>query len=155
MQVSSVPPSTTPATVNSVPPPGTQSDADATSATDAFGLSFESLLEIILTQLTYQDPLKPMDNFEFVSQLAQFSQIQQTQSLNDKIDGLLASQSTTQATGFLGKTVDIPAGATTLSGKVTAISFSNGEPRVSIETADQQTISGIAISGISQIREGE
>ena len=155
MQVTSVPPANNTPPVNSTPPAGVQSTADANSATDAFGLSFESLLEIILTQLTYQDPLKPMDNFEFVSQLAQFSQIQQTQSLNDKIDGLLASQSTSQATGLLGKTVDIPAGATTLTGTVTAVSFSNGEPRVSIGTADQQTISNIAISSISQIREGE
>ncbi len=153
MQVAPV--GTAPPVINSTPSEGTQSSSDATGATDAFGLSFESLLQIILTQLTYQDPLKPIDNFEFVSQLAQFSQIQQTQNLNDKIDGVLAAQTTTQATGLLGKTVDIPAGNTTLSGKVTAISFANGEPRVSIETADEQTISGIALSSISQIREGE
>jgi len=151
MQVSAVPP---PA-INSTPPTGVTSESDATTASDAFGLSFESLLEIILTQLTYQDPLKPMDNFEFVSQLAQFSQIQQTQSLNDKIDSLLASQSTSQATSLLGKTVDIFAGQTALSGKVVAVNFSNGEPRVSVETPDDRTISDIAISSIAQVREGE
>lgn len=151
MQINSIPP---PA-LTSTPPSGVESNADATSATDAFGLSFESLLQIILTQLTFQDPLKPIDNFEFVSQLAQFSQIQQTQNLNDKIDSLLASQTTAQATSLLGKTADIPAGQITLSGKVVAINFSNGEPRVSIETPDGQTINNISISSISQIREEE
>ena len=65
-------------------------------ATDqsAFGLDFQSLLKIILTQLTYQDPLKPVDNFQFVSQLAQFSQLQQSQTLNDQITALLTTQST-------------------------------------------------------------
>lgn len=155
MQISATPaiPSTPPATT--VNPTSNGDGSTATGATDAFGLSFESLLQIILTQLTYQDPLKPMDNFEFVSQLAQFSQIQQTQSLNDKIDNLLASQSTAQATGLLGKTVDLLAGNATLSGKVTAISFSDGQPRVTIETADNQTINNISLGSISQVREGQ
>src|SRR4051794_23437119 len=75
--------------------------APSTSSTSAFGLDFQSLLRIILTQLTYQDPLKPMDNFQFVSQLAQFSQLQQGQSLNDQIASLIASQAATQATSLL------------------------------------------------------
>lgn len=57
----------------------------STTASNAFGLGFEDLLKIILTQLTYQDPLKPIENFEFVSQLAQFSQIQQTQTMSDRL----------------------------------------------------------------------
>src|SRR5437868_635803 len=79
----------------------------------SFGLDFQSLLNIILTQLTYQDPLKPLDNFQFVSQLAQFSQLQQSQTLNDQITNLLAAQSTTEATSLLGRTVDLTAQSAT------------------------------------------
>ena len=122
------------------------------TATNAFGLSFESLLKIILTQLTYQDPLKPMDNFEFVSQLAQFSQIQLGQTTNDRLEAMVASQASLQAAGLLGRTVDMPAGAATISGKVVAVAFQGGQPRITIETADKQTISNIAIGSISQIR---
>ena len=124
------------------------------NATDAFGLSFESLLKIVLTQLTYQDPLKPMDNFEFVSQLAQFSQIQQTQEMSDSLKTLVAAQATSQAAGLLGKIVDIPAGGSLLSGEVTAIAFADGGPRLTIRTATNQTISDLALSAVSQIREG-
>lgn len=124
------------------------------NATDAFGLSFESLLKIVLTQLTYQDPLKPMDNFEFVSQLAQFSQIQQTQEMSDSLKMLVAAQATSQAAGLLGKIVDIPAGGGLLSGEVTAIAFADGGPRLTIRTATNQTISDLALSAVSQIREG-
>jgi flagellar basal-body rod modification protein FlgD len=124
------------------------------SATDAFGLSFESLLKIVLTQLTYQDPLKPMDNFEFVSQLAQFSQIQQTQEMSDSLKLLVSAQSTSQAATLLGKVVDIPMSGMTLSGEVTAISFVDGAPRLTIRTTSNQTISDLALSAVSQIREG-
>lgn len=125
----------------------------STAATNAFGLSFDALLKIILTQLTYQDPLKPMDNFEFVSQLAQFSQIQQSQTMNDRLEALVSAQATNQATGLLGRNVDIPAGNATLSGKVEAVSFQSGAPTVTIKTSDGRTISGLAIGSITQVRE--
>src|SRR5687768_9576162 len=89
---------------------GASASGSAGQATDAFGLSFENLLKIVLTQLTYQDPLKPMDNFQFVSQLAQFSQIQQSQSMVDSLEALVAAQTTGQAAGLLGKEVDVAAG---------------------------------------------
>lgn len=123
------------------------------AAQSAFGLDFQSLLKIILTQLTYQDPLKPMDNFQFVSQLAQFAQLQQSQSLNDQITTLLSAQAATQATSLLGRTVDIQAqGSLTVSGQVTAVSFTSGQPLVTIRTADGQTIGNISIANISQVR---
>ncbi|MDD3799218.1 MAG: flagellar hook capping FlgD N-terminal domain-containing protein [Novosphingobium sp.] len=132
---------------------GTTTTQNTQSATDAFGLSFESLLQIVLTQLTYQDPLKPMDNFEFVSQLAQFSQIQQTQDMSEALQTLVAAQSGAQAASLLGKMVDVPAGGVTLSGQVTAVAFEDGSPSLTIKTADDQTISNIALSAVSQIRE--
>lgn len=128
--------------------------AGAQAATNAFGLNFESLLKIILTQLTYQDPLKPMDNFQFVSQLAQFSQIQQGQVMTDKIGAMVTSQTTFQATSLLGKTIDLPTNGASrvISGTVTGVTFQNGDPRLTIRTSDGQTISNIAPTAISQVR---
>jgi flagellar basal-body rod modification protein FlgD len=122
------------------------------TAQSAFGLDFQSLLRIILTQLTYQDPLKPLDNSEFVSQLAQFSQLQQTQSLNDQITSLLSAQSATQATSLLGHTVDVATGQATISGKVESVSFTSGRPTVTVKTSDGQTVSNISIADIAQVR---
>lgn len=131
------------------------SAAGASSSPAAFGLDFQSLLRIILTQLTYQDPLKPLDNFEFVSQLAQFSQLQQAQSLNDQITNLLSSQAAGQATGLLGKKVDLVSGDTgaTVSGTVSAVTFSTGTPQLTVTTTDGQTLSGVSLSNVSQIRQ--
>ena len=121
-------------------------------AQNAFGLDFQSLLKIILTQLTYQDPLKPMDNFQFVSQLGQFAQLQQSQSLNDQVTSMLTAQSATQATSLLGRTVDVTASGKTISGTVTAISFSSGQPLITIKTADDQTIGSLSIANVTQVR---
>lgn len=122
------------------------------SAQSAFGLDYASLLKIILTQLTYQDPLKPMDNFQFVSQLAQFSQLQQSQSLNDQVTSLLAAQASNQAVSLLGRTVDATTEAAALSGVVQSVSFSSGQPVIAIKTADGQTISNISIADVTQVR---
>jgi flagellar basal-body rod modification protein FlgD len=126
--------------------------SSATSAQAAFGLDFQSLLSIILTQLTYQDPLKPVDNFEFVSQLGQFAQLQQSQTLNDQITSLLSAQATTQATSLLGRTVDVDAGASPITGVVQAVSFASSQPEVTIKTADGSTIANIAMTNITQVR---
>lgn len=126
--------------------------SSSTSSQSAYGLDFQSLLKIILTQLTYQDPLKPLDNFQFVSQLAQFSQLQQSQTLNDQVTNLLAAQATTQATGMLGKTVDVNSNGNTLSGVVQSISFVTGVPELTIKTSTGQIIANLAISNVSQIR---
>jgi len=141
-----------PISTTSSPTNGSTSLQD--SANSAFGLSFQSLLQIIMAQLRYQDPLKPMDNFEFVSQLAQFSQIQQGQTTNDDLAALVSAQSVTQAASLLGRTVDIPAGSTVLTGTVTAVSLSGNGPTVTIKTASGQTVSSISMSSISQVREG-
>lgn len=132
-------------------PPPQQPASVGSAATNAFGLGFEDLLRIVLTQLTYQDPLKPMENFEFVSQLAQFSQIQQGQNTNDRLLSILQAEATGQATDILGRTVDIPAGATVLTGKVKSVTFQSGEPRLTIETPDNRTISSIALSTVTRI----
>lgn len=125
------------------------------SASDAFGLQFEALLQIVLTQLQFQDPLQPLENFEFVSQLAQFSQIQQVETSNEHLQTILQSDAASQAVGLLGLEVELPAGATSLLGTVTAISFTAGEPRLTVETENGQTIENISLNNIFRIEQGE
>jgi flagellar basal-body rod modification protein FlgD len=140
--------------VSSASGAATQPASNQDQATNAFNLSFEDLLKIITTQLTYQDPLKPEDNFQFVSQLAQFSQIQIGQNGNETLQQVAAAQSTLQATSLLGKSVDVPAGSTTLTGRVTSISFASGVPKLTILTPAGSSISNISMASVTQVREG-
>src|SRR6266705_4133796 len=101
---------------------------DAASAAPAVtnqtaNFNLQDFMKILLTQLTYQDPLKPMNNQQFMSQIAQFTTLEQSQQLNDKIDRLLAIQSATQSIGLIGKTVDVNGQSGPFSGVVTALSL--------------------------------
>ena len=118
----------------------------------AMGLDMQSLLQIILTQLTYQDPLKPVDNFEFVSQLAQFTAVEQTRQLTEKIDSLLSVQSATQTLGLLGHTVDVKTNTALVSGVVKSISFKDDQPQLVIETESGQFLTNATVSQIVQVR---
>lgn len=138
--------------IQPVTPGGT--GGTTTQATDAFGLGFEDLLSIVLTQLTYQDPLEPLDNYEFVSQLAQFSQIQQTETSNERLLALVQLNATEYAASLLGTRVDIGSGAGLLSGQVRSISLENGEPRLTIETDEGQTLSNLGLDTLTRIAEG-
>ena len=57
--------------------------AAAGAASSALGL--QDFMKVLLTQLTFQDPLKPMDNQAFMAQMAQFTGLEQTQRLNDRV----------------------------------------------------------------------
>ncbi|ALN59984.1 MULTISPECIES: flagellar hook capping FlgD N-terminal domain-containing protein [Lysobacter] len=119
---------------------------------DSLGLDMQSLLQIILTQLTYQDPLKPVDNFEFVSQLAQFTSLEQSRQLTDKMDQLLGVQSATQTLGLLGRSVDVQQGEALVSGVVKNVSFKNGAPELTITTAGGEFLANASLSQIVQVR---
>ena len=126
---------------------------DPTSATlnqsTAFGL--QDFMKILLTQLQYQDPLKPMDNQQFMSQIAQFTTLEQSQQLNDKIDRLLSIQAATQSIGLIGKTVDVNGSAGPFSGVVTALSLSNSDPQLTVKTSDGSFVTGISLSQVVSV----
>jgi flagellar basal-body rod modification protein FlgD len=75
-------------------------------------LEQEDFLMLMTTQLKNQDPLKPADNAEFMSQLAQFGAVEGIAGLKTEIQNLagsLVSNQTFQAAGMLGREVLVPA----------------------------------------------
>ncbi len=71
-------------------------------------LGKDAFLKLLTTQLQHQDPLNPMENAEFVAQLAQFSSLEQLQGLSDGMESLyLVNMSMNNAalTGLIGKDV--------------------------------------------------
>jgi len=126
----------------------------STSATGSAvaGVSVEDFLKILSAQLNSQDPLKPVDNQEFVAQIAQFTTLEQSRQLNAKIDSLLSLQSVSQSVGLLGRTVDVDFGAGLQSGSITGLSLQNDTPLLSVTLASGQVRSGITLSNIVNIR---
>ena len=75
--------------VSQVNSTGTQSTPEKTGPQQ---LGQDDFLKLLITQLQNQDPLKPTDNTEFVSQLAQFSQLEQTAKQADLLQKSLDAQ---------------------------------------------------------------
>lgn len=97
-------------------------------------LSQEDFMRILLAQLQFQDPLKPMDNQEFVAQLAQFSALEINRQQSERVDQLLSMQSVTQSVGIMGKRVDVKTSlGSSLSGTVKAVSLRTGVPLLTVD----------------------
>jgi flagellar basal-body rod modification protein FlgD len=73
-------------------------------------MSKDDFLKLFVMQLRYQNPLNPMDNNEFTTQLAQFSSLEQLQNMNTQMNNLVLSQNSLQNTmisNLIGKQVKI------------------------------------------------
>ena len=87
-------------------------------------LGKDDFLKLLVTQLQSQDPLNPMDDKEFIAQMAQFTSLEQMQNMN-------TSMQMTQATSYIGKQVtwDNDQGIQQ-TGVVTAVRMVSGQPKV-------------------------
>ena len=98
------------ASTKSAATPSSSTGADsAASAGD-----FHTFLTLLTTQMKNQDPLKPMDSTEFVSQLASFSTVEQQVKTNDRLQGILDAVSGGSPAGlaeWIGRDVRVAAKA--------------------------------------------
>ena len=67
-------------------------DNSKTSSNDRLGTDKNTFLKLLIAQLTNQDPLNPSDDTEFISQLAQFTLVEEMQSANEGINNLADAQ---------------------------------------------------------------
>jgi len=85
-----------------------------TSPQASGGMGKDDFLQLMITQLKYQDPLNPMDGTEYASQLAQFTSLEQLTNLNDSVKQsidanyvLTQSINNTLTANLIGKEVKI------------------------------------------------
>jgi flagellar basal-body rod modification protein FlgD len=111
----------------------------STSASSSLNsqLGETAFLQLLTTQLQNQDPLNPMDDTQSVAELAQFSAVQATTSLNDSFSSFESNFSVMQSAGLLGKTVsaqstDSSGNVSTVTGTVKTISVVNGVPEFTL-----------------------
>lgn len=115
-------------------------------------IGIQDFLKILTSQLNNQDPLKPVENQEFVAQIAQFATLEQSRQLNVKIDSLLGLQSSLQSVGMLGRTVDVNLNGFLVSGRVTALDVSSGAPLMTITTSTGAFQNNVSLSQVLNIR---
>jgi flagellar basal-body rod modification protein FlgD len=105
----------------------TSTSTTSTTASSTSSLGMDAFLQLLVTQLEYQDPLSPMDDKEFVAELAQFSSLEQLTEINSGIDDLKTisqEQEMIGAVNFIGKTIEATGTALSLEdGKATDVTF--------------------------------
>jgi flagellar basal-body rod modification protein FlgD len=97
-------------------------------------LGKDSFLKLLVTELTHQDPTQPMNDREFISQLAQFSALEQMTGINKTMEQLGRIARSSEAYALLGKKVDALSSKTgrTVTGMVTSIFYRNNEIRLMV-----------------------
>ena len=107
-------------------------------ARDDGGLGKDSFLQLLVTEMKYQDPLNPMSNKDSIAQLAQFSSLEQMQNLNDAfssyISGQGAGNARAAALNVLGMTVTgVGADGANVSSMAVKVSFTDGKTILSLQ----------------------
>jgi len=81
----------------------------------------DEFLKLLITQLSYQDPTAPMDDKQFIAQLAQFSTLEQMTGMASDFAKLTSMLMGNEAAGALGKNVELLEGERVVQGMVQAV----------------------------------
>lgn len=98
----------------------------------------DDFLKLLCTQLKNQDPMNPMEDMEFIAEMAQFSSLEQMLNINSSVENIssqLASNKTSQAMMYLGSTVTADISddnGNPVSGRVEMVGLSDGEPYLKV-----------------------
>lgn len=120
-------------------------DTAATTAAKTASLSQDEFLKLMTAQMTHQDPTKPMQNGEFLSQMAQFGTVSGIQGLQQSFEDFSASISSDQAlqaASLVGRTVSVPSdyGLLSVGGEIKGnFDLSASASTVNVSITDPQT----------------
>ncbi len=99
----------------------------------------DQFMQILLAQLTHQNPLEPMDNSEMLSQFSQLNSLQELRGIHTSMETASTANQTTYLASLIGKTVKAQrADGTVIEGVVDGVitEVDNPQIRIGTETAD-------------------
>jgi flagellar basal-body rod modification protein FlgD len=109
--------------------------SDTNSRVPMQTLGEDDFLKLLVTQMTSQDPLNPQKDTDFIAQMAQFSALEQSKTMEGDLSAMKSQQDFTQAATLLGRTVQVQTGATTTdSGTVSAVQLASGTPQLLVNS---------------------
>lgn len=127
----------------------------STGIADASNTSInqDEFIELFLAQLNYQDPLEPLNNREFLAQLAQFSSLEQSRLSNESLNNMLHMNSSDQAMSLLGRSVEV----TTVSGSnfvgdVDAVQYTSQGAFLTVSDSGGNFINNVSLSQVKLVQ---
>jgi flagellar basal-body rod modification protein FlgD len=95
-------------------------------------LTQDDFLKLLTVQLANQDPLKPMEDAQFMGQMAQFASLEQTKELNATVATLSSTLGFSSAQQFLGKNVTLNVDGAEVTGTVSGVAVVKGVPQLMV-----------------------
>lgn len=111
-------------------------------------LGKDAFLKLLITQLRYQDPLRPMEDREFIAQLAQFSTLELMQNMSSDFASMKAMDLIDKVV-YAEKRAENSAGVIPVRGRVEGISLFNGKVTLHVNGYD------IALEDVKEIYSGQ
>ena len=124
------------------------SDDTTATAVPQQELGQDDFLKLLAAQLGAQDPMAPTDNTQFISQMANFSSLQQMSALNTNFTSFESSQKADAAPAYLGKNVSVTdASGNAVSGIATAYHVNSGAVTLTINDTDYSidSVTGVSL----------
>jgi len=116
-----------------------------TEPVNSVGMDQADYMKIFMQELTYQDPLKPVDNKEFMAQMAQFSALQQAKETNEGIGNLLNMTAANQGLNLINQNVSFRG----MTGNVKNVKFDQNGTSLEVTSGGESYI--IALKEITSI----
>jgi flagellar basal-body rod modification protein FlgD len=122
--------------------------AAAESVNPSGELGKNDFLKLMIAQLQAQNPLEPSNGTEYISELAQFSQLEQTTNIAQEGTQSATAQRVAQAVGLIGHTVSYtdPTTGATQSGSVQSAEITSEGATLTVEGTP-----GVALAGVTEV----
>ena len=98
------------------------------TGTDRIATDKDTFLKLLVAQLTHQDPLNPVEDKEFIAQLAQFTTVEELQNMNKGMESLNSAylrQQSVSAASLIGQYIEAPGDMVTIAGVGTDKAYSS------------------------------
>ena len=143
--MTTITPATTPATAKTG---ATASTTETEPTNPKSELGKNAFLQLMVAQLQAQNPLEPSNGTEYVSELAQFSQLEQTTNLAQNSSQSVTAQRVAQAVALIGHTVSYtdPSSGAAKSGAVQSVEITPEGATLTVEGTP-----GIELAGVSEV----
>jgi len=111
------------------------------------GLGQDAFFKLLITQLQNQDPLNPMKDREFISQMAEFSSLEKTEKLYSLLKNKLSSNQVIDNSNLIGREITANVEGVEMSGIVEAVKSSDDKVLAVLDTGSE-----IEIKNITQVK---
>jgi flagellar basal-body rod modification protein FlgD len=134
-------------TISSIKPGSTAQNPISATDANKNQLGKDAFLKLLTTQLQHQDPLNPMEDSEFMGQMAQFSTLEQVTNMANANTAMADNLAFSKSVSLIGRTVtylgedDQP-----ITGKVDRVTTTDGKPALTVGGTD-----GVDPSSVTEV----